>query len=371
MAAGSAGPARRNETLLIRPRARRTNVWLATLAAALVVLSGNGARAAEPSPQAGDKRPRVHVIATGGTIAGRAAGQASLTAAELVASVPGLAEIADLTYEQFASLASDRITPAHWLALAQRVNAVLIEQAGGVVITHGTDTLEETAFFLHLTVRSPRPVVLVGAMRQSTAMSADGPENLREAVRVAASPTARGRGVLVVLNDQIHSARDVTKTSTLRLDAFVSRVFGPLGTIDRGQVSFSRRVERRHTVDSEFDVSGLQPSDLPRVDVAYVYAGADGADIDAHAQRGARGVIMAATGAGGLAPGQRDALARATAKGVVVVIASRTGSGAVPAPAEPFITADDLLPQKARILLMLALTKTADRQAIQRIFSTY
>lgn len=248
---------------------------------------------------------------------------------------------------------------------------MLAGDVDGVVVTHGTDTLEETAYFLTLTVHSEKPVVVVGSMRGSDAVSADGPANLVNAARVAASPEARGRGVLVVLNDEIHCARDVTKTNTLRLDTFRSRTFGPLGTIDRGHVTFHRRDERRHGPDTPFDVSQLAVTDLPRVDIVYVYAGADGTALDANVDHGAKGIVIAAVGAGGVTPAQREAVQRALAKHVVVVIASRTGSGAIADAPPNTIRGDDLLPQKARVLLMLALTRTSDLHEIQRMFETF
>jgi L-asparaginase len=341
----------------------------AAAAAVVSVICGLPARSSgQPAPP---DRPRVHLIATGGTIASRGPAQGAMTAEDLVAALPALADVAQVSFEQLLSLASDRILPEHWLLLARRVNQVLAGEAAGVVITHGTDTLEETAYFLSLTVASPKPVVVVGSMRRPVVLSSDGPANLLNAVRVAASPASRGRGTLVVLNDEIHAARDVTKTNTLSLDTFRSRTFGPLGRIDLDQVRYYRRTERRPWERGGFDVSGLKPSDLPRVDIAYVYAGADGAAIDAFLERGARGLVVAGTGSGGRTTGQREALARALEKDVRVVISSRTGSGVTIAAEPPMIRGDDLVAQKARILLMLALTRTSDPLELQEIFDTY
>jgi L-asparaginase len=307
----------RNRQIAGRWVAARSSRYLSVIVP-LACVSASLLASAAADPHTAADRPRIRLIATGGTIASRGGTAAPLSAEELVAAVPDLGSIAQMTFEQFSNLASDRIGPDDWLGLAQRVNAVLAHEADGVVITHGTDTLEETAYFLNLTVKSRRPVVVVGSMRPASATSADGPANLLNAARVAASAAAAGRGVLVVLNDEIHAARDVTKTNTLRLDTFRSRSFGPLGTIDGGQVRFYRQVERRHTVDAPFDITRLTPRDLPRVDIEYVYGGADGTAIDAVVGRGARGLVMAATGSGGLTPGQREAIARATAKGVKI-----------------------------------------------------
>lgn len=329
--------------------------------------------------------PHVLVVATGGTIASRAGSPEELSGYrvadsgnELVDAVPSIADVADVTVHQFSNTGSTGISPADWLGMAQLINRVLGAEGyegravDGVVVTHGTDALEETAYFLNLTVRSPKPVVLVGAMRPASAISADGPLNLLSAVRVAASPDSHDRGALVVLNQEINGARDVTKTNTKMVDTFVSRSFGLLGVIDNTSVVFYRRSERRHTHESELDVSGLTPEDLPRVDISYTYNGADGADIDAFVARGARGIVVAGSGAGSTTRGQGEAMRRAADAGVFIARSSHTGSGRVGGGGRGyFVGADDLVPQKARILLMLALTVTDDGAEIQRIFDTY
>ncbi|HEX9699254.1 MAG TPA: asparaginase [Acidobacteriota bacterium] len=329
--------------------------------------------------------PHILVVATGGTIASRAGSPEELsgysvadTGNELVAAVPSIADVADVTVHQFSNTGSTGITPADWLGMAQLINQVLGAEGyegravDGVVVTHGTDALEETAYFLNLTVRSPKPVVLVGAMRPASAISADGPLNLLSAVRVAASLDSRDRGALVVLNQEINAARDVTKTNTKMVDTFVARSFGLLGVVDNTDVVFYRRSERRHTRESEFDVSGLTADDLPRVDISYTYNGADGADIDAFVARGARGIVVAGSGAGSTTREQGQAMRRAADAGVIIARASHTGSGRVGGGGRgSFVGADDLVPQKARILLMLALTATGDGAEIQRIFDTY
>jgi L-asparaginase len=337
--------------------------------------------------------PKVRVIGTGGTIASKgkdslqlSAYSIALSAKEILESVPGLERIAQVEAEQFSNIGSFAMTPELWLKLSWRVTQVLSQdrELSGIVISHGTDTLEETAFFLHLTVRSERPVVLVGAMRPASALSADGPINLLNAVKTATCREARGKGVLVLLNDQISSAREATKQSTYRADAFQPGDFGYLGTVDSDRVVFYRTPVRKHTLRSEFDVEGL--SALPRVDIVYSYGGADGVMIDAVVKAGARGIVVAGTGAGDMTYGESEAVLRAREAGVMVVRGTRVGSGRVvdselpmrdPKVLRPryrekgIITSDNLTPQKARVLLMLALTRTQNPQEIQRVFDEY
>jgi L-asparaginase/glutamin-(asparagin-)ase len=294
----------------------------------------------------------------------------------LIQAVPELAKVANVTGEQVFQIASENMTNEHWLTLSKRVNVLLAQpNVDGIVITHGTDTLEETAYFLNLTVKSRKPVVLVGAMRPSTALSADGPINLYNAVLLAGSPDAIGKGVLVAMNDQIQSGRDVSKSSTSAPDAFRSPELGTLGYFQAGKPYFYRQVVRKHTVDSEFDVSKLDA--LPQVDIAYAYANVGPAAVDAFIASGAKGIIHAGVGNGSLAAKVLPALKSARAKGAVVVRASRVGQGILARNGEAnddeldFVVADTLNPQKARILLMLALTKTSSTRDIQRMFYTY
>lgn len=351
----------------------------AVLAAATVLMM-----AAAPVPQeVAEERAHVRVVATGGTIAGRGQPGAvsgyrsgAIPIEELLAEVPGLADVADVTAEQFSNVGSTALMPSDWLSLAQRINVVLADgvdgrEVDGVVVTHGTDALEETAYFLNLTVRSPKPVVLVGAMRPATATSADGPLNLLNAVQVAASPDARQRGAMVVLNQEINAARDATKTNANRVQTFQSRTWGQLGTVESRGPIFRRRVETRHTFRSEFDVAGRSADELPRVDISYTYNGADGTDIRAFVQAGAAGIVIAASGAGATTRGQGQAAREAGEAGLYVVRATRTGSGRVGFSRGRSIGAGDLLPQKARILLMVALMHTDDPDEIARIFSEY
>jgi L-asparaginase len=324
--------------------------------------------------------PPVQLIATGGTISNT--GGARLTGAEIARSVPGLDTLATLEVEQFTNLPSGSITPGHWLRLAERIQALYRAQPelAGVVVTHGTDTLEETAYFLSLTLPRCRPVVLTGAMRRATDVGADGPANLRNAVRTVLSPEAKGRGVLLLLNDEIFAAREVTKSNTSRMDAFTAPGSGPEGVADPDAVVFHREAPRAACPSPFFDVRGLR--ELPRVDVVYSYAGADGTAIDALVRAGAKGLVVASVGRGGTTPAQRDALRRAVEKGVFVVVSSRTGAGRVPVGDEDDpqewkpgqgarLGAGDLNPQKARILLMLALTRTRDPREIAEIFRTH
>ena len=341
------------------------------------------AAASTALPQAADPKPKpvVWILSTGGTIASQGASSTSLTdykagvltGIELVKAVPEIAQVAEVKLEQIANVGSPNITIAHWLTLATRINRIFTEEpaTAGVVITHGTNTLEETAYFLNLTVKHDRPVVLVGSMRPATAISADGPLNLLNAVRTAVSPAARGKGVLVVLNDEISAARDVTKTNTLRVDTFRSPDSGYLGFVDGDQITFYRSPTRRHTTASEFNVQGL--TELPAVEILYSYVQPNPILIQALLASGVKGIIMAGTGAGLVADVEKAALAKA--KGTVIVRSNRTGSGRVPPrqeyDANGMIGADNLNPQKARILLMLALTKTTDLDEIRRMFAEY
>ena len=295
---------------------------------------------------------------------------------ELLDTVPELALVGSIVPIRYKNLNSTNLGPEDWLALARLTTQVVQEHPDldGIVITHGTASLEETAFFLTLTVTVSIPVVVVGAMRPSSALGADGGMNLLNAVRVAGSPAARGMGVLVVLNDEISAARDVTKTSNYRVQTFRTPDFGMLGYADGDAVAFYRRPIRRCAPDTEFDVAGLET--LPRVDIIPAYGGADGVLIEAAVGAGARGLVSAGFPSGSPSPLQREALLRAVASGVVVVQSSRAGSGRVVPETESlrqsgFVGGDTLTPQKARILLMLALTRTADLQSIKRMFATY
>jgi L-asparaginase len=298
-----------------------------------------------------------------------------LTDDEVLARIPELVAIARIEQLPFRKLPSHALTAHDWLDLARLVAEIFeTDRADGLVITHGTNTIEETAYFLHLTSKTNRPIVLVGSMRPASAVSADGDLNVLNAVTTAAAESSVGRGVLVLLNDTIHSARDVTKTATYRVQAFNGRDTGPLGYADNDRrIVFYHRPDRRHTLESEFRVDGL--TELPRVDIVTSYVGADGALIDAAVAAGAKGIVSAGTGAGRPTPSQDEALERAHAAGVVVCIGTRVGSGrVVRSPGlerRGFVTCDNLVPWKARVLLSLALTCTTDRDEIQHLFETY
>jgi L-asparaginase type II len=329
--------------------------------------------------------PHVRVVATGGTIAGRAqsaeagAGyqSGSLPIEELLVGLPGLDRMADVTAEQFSNLPSTGVSPEHWLGLAQRINEIFRDgvdgrEVDGVVVTHGTDALEETAYFLDLTVRSDKPVVVVGAMRPPGTVSADGPINLIHAIQTAGAPASRGRGTLVVLNEEIHDARDATKTNTHSVQTFQSRTWGPLGNVGRAGVSYYRRAEKRQGADTEFDVAGKTPADLPRVDIVYSYNGADGAGAQGFADAGAVGIVVAGSGGGGTSRELGETLRALTENGLWLVRSSRVGSGSVGSWGQgTFVGADDLIAQKARILLMVALMHTQDPEQVRRIFTEY
>jgi len=331
-------------------------------------------------------RPLVHLIATGGSISGLGPHRLDytlypelgrrLSVEEMLARVPETSGIAEVTAENLLRVGSSSIGPAEWLQLAQRIDALLsgAQAPQGIVITHGTATLEETGYFLHLTVKSDRPIVLTGAMRPPSALGTDADLNLLDAIRLAACPGAAGRGVLAVLNDEIHSVRDVTKTNAFRVNTFGSRDFGCLGYVDAdGEVRFYRSVTRLHTTATPFDVRVAQT--LPRVDIVYAYAGADGVLIDALRERGTDGLVLAGFGGGTYPAAFLEAGQRAAQAGIAVVLATRSTAGRVVATPEKeragFVVSDDLMPQKARILLMLALGVARERDAIQEMFYRY
>jgi len=329
--------------------------------------------------------PKIKILATGGTIAGTQASPAdagykpgTISVADLISSVPQLRNVAELSGEQVANIASQNMNHEIWLKLASRCNAVLAgDDVDGVVITHGTDTMEETAYFLSLVVKSDKPIVLVGSMRPATAMGADGPINLYNAVALAANPAAKGRGPLVVINDTIHYAREVQKSHTTRSDTFQSPNRGIAGMINTGRVFFYSMNTTRHTLRSEFSLYGLTVANLPRVEIVYSYASFNGDTIDALVAKGVRGLVLAGVGDGNTSDAALAALARAAKAGVVVVRCSRTGSGVVDRNIEVnddqlgFIAGMELSAPKARILLMLGLTQTNDLKKLQQYFSEY
>ncbi|RZL01106.1 MAG: type II asparaginase [Rubrivivax sp.] len=356
---------------------------LSCLGAALVLgfLPWQHAAQAQSPPA---RKAQVVILATGGTIAGAgasAANSATYQAAKvpvdkLLASVPELRNVAEVRGEQVFQIASESLTNDNLVTLAKRVSA-LSKQADvdGIVVTHGSDTLEETAYFLTLTVHTRKPIVVVGSMRPGTALSADGALNLYNAVVTAASTSSEGKGALVVMNDEIHTARDVTKSVNIRTEAFKSP-WGALGMVVEGQTYWFRAPVKRHTMQSEFDIDRITV--LPKVDIAYGYGSANDVAYKAFAAAGAQALIHAGTGNGSVAAPVVPALRALRAQGIQIIRSARVvGGGFVLRNAEQpddqydWIVAHDLNPQKARILAALALTRTSNSQDIQRMFMDY
>ncbi|HEX3992962.1 MAG TPA: asparaginase [Acetobacteraceae bacterium] len=329
--------------------------------------------------------PKIAFIGTGGTIASLGRGPLDLQdygsignvmhAEEIVAKWPVVHQVAEVIPVKYRNIPSTAIDFADWKALAALCRQLPQDHPGldGIVIGHGTATLEETAYFLNLTLKTAIPVVLVGAQRPSSALSSDAGMNLVNGIRVAASPDSRGMGVLVLLNDEIHAAREVTKTSTLRLQTFRTPDFGVLGHADGDAVVYYRQPVRRRAPDTEFDISEIDA--LPRVDISYSYAGGDGTAVRAFVAAGARGIVSAGFAPGFTPPGEAEALKDAASQGIVVVQSTRAGSGRTfrgsRLQANGLLIADNLNPQKARILLTLALTRSQNPDEIMRIFRTY
>ncbi len=328
-------------------------------------------------------RPKVVILATGGTIAGTGkpgtqAGYISgrMNIASLVSAVPGIAELADIHAEQIANVGSQDMSFDIMRKISEKINTVLeSEEVSGVVVTHGTDTMEETAFFLNLMVKSPKPAVMTGAMRPSTALSADGPLNLYNAVAVAADPDAEKRGILVVMNDRIHEAHSLTKSDTGAVETFVSPVNGLIGTVTYGNTVYFRQPFRKHTFQSEFSLQGTVS--LPRVDILYACADMPADLIECSVSKGAKGIVIAGNGNGNMNAAVLAAAAEAAEKGIFIVRSSRVSSGTVGRNAEidddamKFIASDELNPPKARILLMLALLKNRSVEEVQELFYSY
>jgi L-asparaginase len=335
------------------------------------------------SGHAETRKPRIVIVATGGTIAGTApsttaAGytSASLAVDVLIAAVPQIASVADVRGVQISSIGSQDMNDELWMTLATEVNRLLAQpDVDGLTITHGTDTMEETAYFLHLVVKSDKPVVMTGSMRPATSLSADGPLNIYNAVGVAADPRARGRGVLVVANDDIHGARAVMKHHTTDVQTFESPEVGLVGVCLFGDRDFARSPSHAHTTATPFTVAA--GTALPRVDVIYAHAGMSADLIDAAAANGAKGLVIAGVGDGNMTTPALEAVRRAISKGVVVVRSTRVGQGSVRRNIEidddaiRTVVAKELNPAKARVLLKLALTQTSDPAEIQRFFDTY
>jgi L-asparaginase type II len=313
----------------------------------------------------------VHVIGTGGTIGSAGnywTGDPTRVAIADLVKIPGVERVATVTTEQLWNVSSSAIGLSRWLELSRHVSDVLRArpELAGVVITHGTDTMEETAYFLDLTVSGDRPVIVTGSMRPSDMPGTDAPANLYNAIRTAADPSARGWGTMILMDDRLFAARDVTKTNSTRVETFQAPERGTLAIVDPEGLFFNRQAPGHTT--ARFDISGVR--ELPRVDIVYSYAGADSVPIDALVASGARGLVLAGVGRGGSTPSQSRALQRAMKKGTIVVTSTRTGSGRVPVgDGQDFIGSGDLNPQKARVLLSLVLTKTSDAAEVARYFT--
>lgn len=330
------------------------------------------------------RKPSVYIISTGGTIAAKPVSQTQTTsysamdfdANDLIDCIPGIRERFSLDAEQVFTVGSSALTDSHLLQLSRRTNELLArEDIDGIVITHGTDTMEETAFFLNLTVHSSKPVVLTGSMRPTTVLSADGPLNLLNAITVAAAPQSMGKGVIVCTNDQILPARDVTKTSTFRVDTFQCLEHGPLGSVFGSEVLYRYAPAAPHTLQSEFNVMDM--TSLPRVEIVYTHISCGDFMLRAAMESGCDGIVLAGTGNGSLPPPIRDLCRSRGEDSPAIVRASRVPggyvgiSGVVPDDIHRTIPSCGFSPQKSRILLQLALTKTKDLNALREIFSRY
>lgn len=329
------------------------------------------------------QKPNIYILATGGTIAGTGAsttgtsytaGQVAIN--ELISAVPEIKQIANVTGEQIVKIGSQDMMDEVWLKLANYLNTLLNRKdVDGVVITHGTDTMEETAFFLNLTVKSNKPVILTGAMRPATSLSADGPLNLYNAVVAAAAPQSMKKGILIVMNGIILGAHSAVKMNTIDVQAFQAPNSGPLGYVFNGKANYNQVPTKLHTTQSIFDVTGLTA--LPKVGIVYSYSNVEPDVLNALINNNYKGIIHAGVGNGNIHKNLFDQLVNARKEGIQIVRSSRVPTGPTTLEAEvddaqyQFIASQELNPQKARILLMLALTKTNDWQTIQTYFDNY
>ena len=360
-----------------------SRIWVALLTVLTLLLS-DGALAQQAQQAQPQKKRNVVILATGGTIAGAAASgtqagytSGAVTIDAMLAAVPGIDKLASIKGEQVSNVGSQDMSFDILLKLAKRINELTAKgDVDGIVITHGTDTMEESAYFLNLTAKTDKPIVLVGSMRPSTAVSADGPLNLYNAVAVAADSKAKGRGVLVVMNDEIHGAHSLTKTSTTAVETFMSPKRGLIGIVHYGKTDFYNNPPWKHTTQSEFDVTNV--TKLPRVDIIFACLDMSPDTITADVAGGAvKGLVIAGVGNGNMNKGSVDAAAAAVKKGVVVVRSSRVPTGVVGRNVEldddklGFIASDELNPQKSRILLTLALLKQRTPADIQKLYYTY
>jgi L-asparaginase len=359
--------------------------WMLASVIGAALLAGDAAHGAKVEPaQANKKLPRIRILATGGTIAGAQANQAdygyksgTFKVEDLISAVPQMNELATLTGEQVVNIGSQDMSDQVWLKLAGRLNEALKSaEYDGVVITHGTDTMEETAMFLDLVLKSDKPVVMVGSMRPATAVSADGPGNLYNAVAVASDPKAAGRGVLVVMNDTIHAARNVEKMNTTNVETFHSPERGPVGLVTTGKINWFDPSPKKRTGRPDLSVAGLEQ--LPRVDILYAYANMPVDLIEASAKAGAKGIVIAGVGDGNMTQEAVTALEGLVKKnGMLVVRSSRVPTGVVLRNNEinddkmGFVASGEFNPAKSRVLAVLALTKTSDPKKVQEMFYGY
>lgn len=353
---------------------KKSNLWSSVMILMAMLLTATVVSA---------RKPAVYILATGGTIAGEgvSATQTNYTAGKvgidaLLKAVPQVNDIADVTGEQIVNIGSQDMNDEVWLLLANRVNELLaMPQVDGIVITHGTDTMEETAFFLNLTVKSTKPVILTGAMRSSTAMSADGPLNLYNAVVAAASAESHNKGVMIAMNGLLLGASGTLKMNTVSVETFQSPNAGALGYIFNGQVFYQNQSLKKHTVNSDFDVRGLK--ELPKVGIVYSYSNIEADMVEPMLTNGYKGIIHAGVGNGNIHRNVFPVLEKAVRQGIVVVRSSRVPEGPTTLDAEVddskyhFVASQGLNPQKARVLLMLALTRTDNWNSIQEYFNQY
>ncbi len=373
----------------MRVNQNRSRIFAFTVCAIMGTAFAQGSEPRTPEPKAPEAKaatkgkPNIRILATGGTIAGAQSGQSaygyqsgSFKVEDLIAAVPNLDKLANLTGEQVANIGSQDMNDAVWLKLAKRINEVLkSKDVDGVVITHGTDTMEETGYFLNLVVKSEKPVVLVGSMRPADAVSADGPGNLYNAVAVASDPKARNRGTLVVINDEIHAARNVEKMNTTNVGTFASPERGPQGLVNSGKIAWFEPMDKRHTVKSEFNID--RADQLPRVDIIYAHANMPADLIQSSIERGAKGIVVAGVGDGNMTKESLAALEKFAKEGGLVVRSTRLPTGIVLRNNEVdddksgFVASGEFNPAKSRVLAQLALTKTHDPKKVQEMFRVY
>jgi L-asparaginase len=333
--------------------------------------------------EAKKSKPNVCILATGGTIAGAQSDKSAygyqsgtFKVEDLISAVPTMKDLANISGEQIANIGSQDMNDDVWLKLAHKINEDFSKgKCDGVVITHGTDTMEETAFYLNLVVKSEKPVVLVGSMRPATAISADGPSNLYNAVATAVDAKAKDRGVLVVMNDEIHYARNVEKKNTTNVETFKSTERGAAGLVNSGKITWFEPTNKKHTEDSEFSKKEIK--DLPQVEIIYAHANMNPALIEAAVNGGAKGIVVAGVGDGNMSKEALDVLEKEAKKGVLVVRSTRLSDGIVLRNNEVdddkmgFVASGEFNPEKSRVLAMLALTKTKDPRKVQEMFNTY